>query len=393
MRVLVLLSGGVDSSTCLAMAVDRYGKDNVVALSASYGQKHTKELESARKIASYYQIELIEINLGKIFSFSNCSLLSHSDKEIPQGSYDEQLRNIDGEKLSTYVPFRNGLFLSTAASIALSKNCQVIYYGAHSDDSAGDAYPDCSPEFNEAMNRAIYLGSGKELKIEAPFVNMHKSDIVKKGLELNLPYELTWSCYEGGEYPCGKCGTCIDREKAFEINNSIDPLVKLRKGDKQMRDLKDLTLLGNQRVKYPDNYAPEILETFDNKHPENDYFVKFNCPEFTSLCPITGQPDFANIIISYVPNIKMVESKSLKLYLFSFRNHGDFHEDCVNIIMKDLIRLMDPKYIEVWGKFTPRGGISIDPYCNYGKKGSKWEEIALNRLANHDMYPEKVDNR
>lgn len=160
-----------------------------------------------------------------------------------------------------------------------------------------------------------------------------------------------------------------------------------------MRDLKDLTLLGNQGVKYPDNYAPEILETFDNKHPENDYFVKFNCPEFTSLCPITGQPDFANIIISYVPNIKMVESKSLKLYLFSFCNHGDFHEDCVNIIMKDLIRLMDPKYIEVWGKFTPRGGISIDPYCNYGKKGSKWEEIALNRLANHDMYPEKVDNR
>ena len=160
-----------------------------------------------------------------------------------------------------------------------------------------------------------------------------------------------------------------------------------------MRELDNLTLLGNQGVKYPQDYAPEMLETFDNKHIENDYFVKFNCPEFTSLCPITGQPDFANIIISYVPNIKMVESKSLKLYLFSFRNHGDFHEDCINIIMKDLIKLMDPKYIEVWGKFTPRGGISIDPYCNYGKKGSKWEEIALNRLANHDMYPEKVDNR
>ena len=122
-------------------------------------------------------------------------------------------------------------------------------------------------------------------------------------------------------------------------------------------------------------------------------FVKFNCPEFTSLCPITGQPDFATVTISYVPNIKMVESKSLKLYLFSFRNHGDFHEDCMNIIMKDLIKLMDPKYIEVWGKFTPRGGISIDPYCNYGKPGTKWEEIAFNRMANHDMYPEKVDNR
>ena len=150
----------------------------------------------------------------------------------------------------------------------------------------------------------------------------------------------------------------------------------------------DITLLGNQKTQYPCDYAPEMLETFENKHQGNDYFVKFNCPEFTSLCPITGQPDFATVTISYVPNIKMVESKSLKLYLFSFRNHGDFHEDCMNIIMKDLIKLMDPKYIEVWGKFTPRGGISIDPYCNYGKPGTKWEEIAFNRMANHDMYPQ-----
>ena len=119
------------------------------------------------------------------------------------------------------------------------------------------------------------------------------------------------------------------------------------------REKENLTLLGNKNTKYKSDYAPEVLETFTNKHPDNDYFVKFNCPEFTSLCPITGQQDFANITISYVPNIKMVESKSLKLYLFSFRNHGDFHEDCVNIIMKDLIKLMDPKYIEVWGRFTP----------------------------------------
>ncbi len=154
-----------------------------------------------------------------------------------------------------------------------------------------------------------------------------------------------------------------------------------------------LTLLGNQGTTYEVTYNPDVLETFVNKHQDNDYFVKFNCPEFTSLCPITGQPDFANIIISYVPSVNMVESKSLKLYLFSFRNHGDFHEDCMNVIMKDLIKLMDPKYIEVWGKFTPRGGISIDPYCNYGKKGTKWEEFAFNRFANHDLYPEKVDNR
>ena len=154
-----------------------------------------------------------------------------------------------------------------------------------------------------------------------------------------------------------------------------------------------ITLLGNQKTKYPDDYAPQMLETFINKHQDNDYFVKFNCPEFTSLCPITGQPDFATIYISYIPDVRMVESKSLKLYLYSFRNHGDFHEDCVNIIMKDLIKLMDPKYIEVWGKFTPRGGISIDPYCNYGRKGTKFEEMAMHSLMEHDMYPEKVDNR
>ncbi len=155
---------------------------------------------------------------------------------------------------------------------------------------------------------------------------------------------------------------------------------------------KALNLLGKQ-TEYPTQYAPSILETFENKHLENDYWVKFNCPEFTSLCPVTGQPDFACIYISYIPDIQMVESKSLKLYLFSYRNHGDFHENCVNIIMKDLIRLMHPKYIEVWGKFTPRGGISIDPYCNYGKPGTKYEQMAEHRLLNHDMYPEKIDNR
>lgn len=158
-------------------------------------------------------------------------------------------------------------------------------------------------------------------------------------------------------------------------------------------ELTGVTLLGNKKTEYKFDYTPEVLEAFPNKHPDNDYFVKFNCPEFTSLCPMTGQPDFATIYISYIPDKVMVESKSLKLYLFSFRNHGDFHEDCVNIIMKDLIKLMNPKYIEVWGKFTPRGGISIDPYCNYGRKGTKWEDVAFKRLSQHDMYPEKVDNR
>ena len=150
--------------------------------------------------------------------------------------------------------------------------------------------------------------------------------------------------------------------------------------------------LGNE-TEYKFSYTTDVLETFENRHPDGDYWVKFNNPEFTSLCPITGQPDFAAIYISYMPDKKLVESKSLKLYLFSFRNHGAFHEDCINIIMKDLIRLMDPKYIEVWGKFLPRGGLSIDPYTNYGKAGTKYEELAWYRLQNHDMNPEKVDNR
>ncbi|MBU8697336.1 preQ(1) synthase [Bacillus pumilus] len=158
-------------------------------------------------------------------------------------------------------------------------------------------------------------------------------------------------------------------------------------------ELEGVTLLGNHGTNYLFDYAPQVLETFPNKHTNRDYFVKFNCPEFTSLCPQTGQPDFATVYISYIPNEIMVESKSLKLYLFSFRNHGDFHEDCMNIIMNDLIELMDPRYIEVWGKFTPRGGISIDPYTNYGKPGTKYEEMASYRMMNHDMYPETIDNR
>jgi 7-cyano-7-deazaguanine reductase len=142
--------------------------------------------------------------------------------------------------------------------------------------------------------------------------------------------------------------------------------------------------LGKQTA-YKQSYAPEILETFDNKHPENDYWVRFNCPEFTTICPITGQPDFAEIRINYLPDAKMVESKSLKLYLFSFRNHGAFHEDCVNIIMKDLNKLMEPRYIEVTGIFSARGGISIYPYANYGRPGGKYEELANYRLMNRDL--------
>ena len=226
MKALVLLSGGVDSATCLGMAIEEYGRKNVCGLSISYGQKHAKELEAAKKIADYYEIEFISLDLSRIFAYSDCSLLTQSQQEIPRESYAKQLESSEGKPVSTYVPFRNGLFLSSAASIALSKGCSVIYYGAHSNDAAGNAYPDCSSSFQEAMSRAVYIGSGNQLTIKAPFVLWTKAEVVERGLMLHVPYELTWSCYEGGEEPCGKCGTCIDRAEAFAKNGMKDPALK-----------------------------------------------------------------------------------------------------------------------------------------------------------------------
>ena len=223
MKALVLASGGVDSSTCLGLAVRDFGHENVIALAISYGQKHDKEIEAARNVAAYYKVRLIEQDLTDIFKFSNCSLLQHSDTEVPEAAYADQLKESDGKPVSTYVPFRNGLFLSSAAAIALSNECSFIYYGAHSDDAAGSAYPDCSQAFNQAMNQAIYEGSGHQLQIKAPFIGLTKADVVRCGLDIGVPYELTWSCYEGGDVPCGKCGTCIDRMKAFEANGITDP--------------------------------------------------------------------------------------------------------------------------------------------------------------------------
>ena len=226
MKAMVLSSGGVDSTTCLGMAVEKYGKENVISLSISYGQKHEKEILAAREVAAFYGVEHLELDFMKIFAYSDSSLLKHSSEEIPEESYAEQLEKRDGKPVTTYVPFRNGLFLSSAASIALSKECGVIYYGAHADDAAGNAYPDCSEEFQKAMDEAIYLGSGKQLRVEAPFVGLTKAEVVKKGLEIKVPYELTWSFYEGGEKPCGVCGTCRDRAEAFRKNGVEDPGLK-----------------------------------------------------------------------------------------------------------------------------------------------------------------------
>lgn len=224
-KILVLSSGGIDSTTCLAIAIDKVGKENVEALNITYGQKHVKEVKQAEKIAEYYGINHTHIDLSEIMKYSNCSLLQHSTESIKHQAYADQLAEMGGEgTVDTYVPFRNGLMLSTAASYAISKGCTQIYYGAHADDAAGRAYPDCTPEFSEAMNTAIYEGSGRLVKMVAPLINLNKAGVVKIGIELKAPYHLTWSCYEGGEKQCGSCGTCIDRQMAWKINGYIDPV-------------------------------------------------------------------------------------------------------------------------------------------------------------------------
>lgn len=151
---------------------------------------------------------------------------------------------------------------------------------------------------------------------------------------------------------------------------------------RNVKELKDMAL-GQAATEYPSNYSPKVLEVFDNKNPEHDAWTTFVCTEFTSLCPKTNQPDFARIFINYVADKKMVESKSLKLYLFSFRNHGDFHEDCVQKICNDLNKLMKPKYIEVIGEFTPRGGIAIYPFAQASNKNKKYKDLAQNRFSTY----------
>ena len=224
MKAAVLASGGIDSTTALAQAVERYGAAKVTAVSVLYGQKHIKELEAAEKIASYYGVEHISVDAAPLFQYSRASLLQGSPEPVPKECYADQLKKTQGKApVSTCVPFRNGIFLAAAAGIALSLGSEAVIYGAHADDAAGAAYPDCSPAFFEAMAAAVWEGSGRQIRLEAPFLAMNKAAVVEIGLRLRVPYELTWSCYEGGAEPCGQCGTCRDRAAAFAANRVSDP--------------------------------------------------------------------------------------------------------------------------------------------------------------------------
>lgn len=225
-KAVVLSSGGVDSTTCISIAIDELGIENVSTVSVFYGQKHSKELECAKKIAEYYGVKHYELDLSAIFKYSNCPLLSQSTEEIVHESYAEQIAKNGEGMVRTYVPFRNGLMLSAVASLAVSiypDDMVDIYLGVHADDSAGRAYADCSKEFTEAIGKAISIGTYDKVKLKAPLVNLNKVGVVKIGLEIGTPYELTWSCYEGTEKPCGECGTCIDRNNAFKVNGITDP--------------------------------------------------------------------------------------------------------------------------------------------------------------------------
>ena len=226
-KALVLSSGGCDSTTLVSLAIKDFGANNVVTVSVSYGQKHSRELECAEAVAKYYNVRHEVIDLSAIFKYSNCSLLTQSTEDIPEGSYSDQLNKSKSGVVSTYVPYRNGLMLSAIASLGLSMFPEDeihIYLGAHADDAAGNAYPDCSVEFTEAVAKSIDLGTDHQVKVDTPLVKMNKAQVVKLGLELGTPYHLTTSCYNGRECACGVCGTCIDRINAFKANHIIDPI-------------------------------------------------------------------------------------------------------------------------------------------------------------------------
>lgn len=226
-KALVLSSGGVDSTTCVGIAVNELGAENVVTVSVFYGQKHSKEIECAEAIAKYYGVKHYKLDLSNILKYSNCSLLASSTEEIVHKSYAEQIEENGEGMVSTYVPFRNGLMLSSVAALAVSLFPEEevgIYIGAHADDAAGSAYADCSIEFTDHMAAAINVGTYGKVNVKAPLIDMNKATVVSTGLKLKVPYELTWSCYEGGETACGTCGTCIDRLNAFQLNGTNDPI-------------------------------------------------------------------------------------------------------------------------------------------------------------------------
>ncbi len=211
-KAIVLLSGGIDSSTLLYWAIKRY---DVAALTFDYGSKHgEREQAAAKRIAGRAGAGHVLIRLPFVNELFRSDLLQ-SGGEIPEGHYE------DLSMKSTVVPFRNGIMLSIAAGYAESTGAAKVLYAAHAGDHA--IYPDCRPGFLKAMSEAASAGTYMNVTIEDPFVSLYKKDIILKGRDLQVPFEITYSCYNGGSLHCGKCGTCLERREAFSLAGIPDP--------------------------------------------------------------------------------------------------------------------------------------------------------------------------
>ena len=215
-KITLIYSGGSDSYTLLNYALSK--NLNVDCLTFAYGQKHNKEIDFASSVCKELNVKhsIIDIGDNSEIVFGNSSLTSLETK-VPHGSYKEETMQ------STIVPNRNMIFLSYAIAYSISNNTEEVWYGAHAGDHF--IYPDCRPEFLNAMNVAAGLCDSSKIKIEAPFISYTKGEIIKIGLDLNLDYSKAWTCYEGKQNPCGKCGSCVERAEAFSDNNAIDPLI------------------------------------------------------------------------------------------------------------------------------------------------------------------------
>ena len=224
-RAVVLMSGGLDSTVCATVAAKEYGRENVIGLSIKYGQRHSREVISAIDVKEFLQLsDYLTLTMSpEIFEGSGSSLLGESN--IPDGPYPDSLG-----PLSTYVPFRNGTLLSLAAAVSQRYQAQAIYFGAHSEDAANWAYPDCTPEFIGAMANAIYVGTYFKTRLITPLQWLTKAEIVKLGLEVHAPMWLSWSCYRGGRVPCGTCPTCLSRKEAFRLNGLDEGVYIAQKG-------------------------------------------------------------------------------------------------------------------------------------------------------------------
>ena len=228
-KALILLSGGLESSALIPYLIDKGGYDSLEALNVFYGQTNSKEQESAEKIADYYNVPIDFIDLSKVFEFSSCAMISKNKKDVfAELNTSAQAKSLDyGVSEKTFIPYRNGVFVSVATSIAYSKKCSDVFCGIHGlNDAQEMAYPDCSKKFVETQILAVSLGTGGYLNLVLPFKSIQKYEVLNLGLKLNLPYELTWSCYTNNKKPCRKCFACIERAKAYKLNNAVDPLLE-----------------------------------------------------------------------------------------------------------------------------------------------------------------------